>query len=76
MIRVTVELLPFGFEENKKILSIFEIANDGTGNQSRGNYKARLNPKKEWVEKVVENYPRKSYPVTKLVYLTLKKFYD
>lgn len=76
MIRTTVELWPFGSDENKKTLAIFDIANDGTGNAARGNYKARLNPRNAWTENAVENYPRNSYHVTKLVYLALKKFYE
>jgi hypothetical protein len=42
MIRITIELLPLGFEDAKKIIAIGEIENDGTGNKSRGNYKYRL----------------------------------
>jgi len=76
MIRVTVELWPLGSNENKKTLAIFDIANDGTGSSERGNYKARLNPRNAWTENAVVNYPRKSYHVTKLVYLVLKKFYE
>jgi len=75
MIKVTIELWPFGQEKFKKILSSFDIANDGTGNTKRGNYKARFNNKKEWIEKVVEDYPRQTYPVEKLVYKVLKAKY-
>lgn len=76
MIRVTIELLPFGDLLGRKTLAVMDIANDGTGDHRRGSYKARRNPKLEWEEKVVENYPRQSYPVTKLVYLALKHFYE
>lgn len=75
MIRVSVDLLPFGQEEGRKRLATIDIANDGTGTKNRGNYKARLNPKLEWEEKVVTNYPRESYHVSKLLYLVLKHFY-
>lgn len=75
MIRVTVELLPFGKEEGKKKLSEIHIANDGSGTTERGNYMARINPKQEYSHKVVTDYPRKSYHVNHLVYKTLKYFY-
>ena len=42
MIRVTVELVPFGIEESKKTIGIMNIANDGTGDRLTGNYEARL----------------------------------
>ena len=42
MIRVTVELVPFGNEERKKVIGIMNIANDGTGDREIGNYEARL----------------------------------
>ena len=42
MIRVTVELVPFGDEEKKKTIGIMNIANDGTGTKEFGNYDARL----------------------------------
>lgn len=40
MIKVIVELLPYGSEENKKKLGEGHIANDGTGNIIEGNYVA------------------------------------
>jgi hypothetical protein len=76
MIRVTVDLLPHGSEEGKRTLTTFDIANDGTGDAERGDYKFRTGPNKEWIEKIVTNYPRQAYPVRKLVYLVLKNFYE
>lgn len=76
MIRVSIDLLPFGSETGRQRLATIDIANDGTGTLEKGNYKARFHPKRDWVEKVVTNYPRKSYPVIKLLYLVLKNHYD
>jgi len=76
MIRVTIDLLPFGDEDRRKNLATFDIANDGTGTADRGHYKYRSSPKKEWIEKIVTDYPRNSYNVKKLVYLVLKAIYD
>lgn len=39
MIRVTIELIPFGDENCKKKLGMIEIANDASGNTYMGNYK-------------------------------------
>lgn len=38
MIKITVELLPYGNEINKKILGSAKIWNDGTGTKNKGNY--------------------------------------
>lgn len=40
MIRVTVELIPHGVEARKRTLAVGEIANDGSGTYSSGNYTA------------------------------------
>ena len=37
MIRVTIQLLPFGNEANARHLGTIDIANDGTGTAERGN---------------------------------------
>jgi hypothetical protein len=42
MIRVTIELLPFGYESGKRTLGVVEIANTGTGTERSGNYVVRL----------------------------------
>ena len=47
MLRITIELVPFGLEGEKKTLSVVEVINDGTGNAERSNYivRKRVNPK-------------------------------
>jgi len=42
MLRCTIEILPFGNEDQKKILGIVEIANTGTGTETIGNYRVIL----------------------------------
>lgn len=42
MIHVTIELWPYGREENKKTLGVINIANDATGTHDRGNYLAKV----------------------------------
>lgn len=43
MLRVTLEIVPFGNEAHKRTIGEVEIVNDGTGNPSVGNYGATLN---------------------------------
>jgi hypothetical protein len=38
MIRVTVEILPFGDKKYKRTLGVMYIANDASGDESVGNY--------------------------------------
>jgi len=73
MIRVTIELLPFGDETGKKTLSVIEIANQQTGSMKYGDYMARLNPKDEWTRDVVVGWTRFS-GVNGLVMRVLKYF--
>ncbi len=42
MIRITIELVPHGYEARKEVIAKAEIANDGTGTNIRGNYRYRL----------------------------------
>ncbi|MGE0412001.1 MAG: hypothetical protein AB7I98_03985 [Verrucomicrobiales bacterium] len=42
MIRITIELLPGGSEEGKRILGKLEIANDGAGSREVGHYTGTL----------------------------------
>jgi hypothetical protein len=63
MIRVTIELLPFGSEEGRKHLGTIEIANDGTGTVDCGNYMVRQAKagarRQEWKRGVVKDFPRR-----------------
>ena len=38
MLRVTIELVPYGIEEEAQVIGRMLIANDGTGNMKYGNY--------------------------------------
>jgi hypothetical protein len=38
MLRVTVELIPFGNEVNKETIGVIHIANDGTSNRDKACY--------------------------------------
>jgi hypothetical protein len=41
-LRVTIEVIPYGVESDKKTLAVLEIGNDGTGNALKGHYKYEL----------------------------------
>ncbi|HEX9391511.1 MAG TPA: hypothetical protein VF928_09390 [Usitatibacteraceae bacterium] len=64
MIRVTIQMLPGGDESKARNLGTIEIANDGTGTISRGNYMARFmkfgRPKSIWKTGLVRDFPRQS----------------
>lgn len=86
MIVVKIELWPFGAKDLAKEIGRMYIANDGTGDHKRGNYNGgicRRNSTKitkpflpEGAKPIrqgrVENYPRKSYNVWRLVFKMLK----
>lgn len=74
MIKVTVELWPFGSEERKEVIAEAFIANDGSGNQTNGNYECWVKQKTNRSLKFgrVKNYKRWSNPVWKLVELCIQ----
>lgn len=41
MLRVTVEVVPLGDEDQKKVLGVIRIGNDATGTHEYGNYVVR-----------------------------------
>ncbi|OQB10144.1 MAG: hypothetical protein BWY21_00520 [Parcubacteria group bacterium ADurb.Bin216] len=60
MIRVTVELVPFGEESQKKVIGTMKIINDATGSREMGNYKYSIqNEAGDTVESgVYKGFPR------------------
>ncbi len=56
MLRVTVELVPFGDEDAKKTIKTMEIWNTGEGDQYKGKYKARLVEEKLELEESVSHW--------------------
>lgn len=39
MLRVTIEIVPYGQEADKRVLDVLVIGNDGTGTEHVGNYR-------------------------------------
>lgn len=81
MIRVTIELIPFGIGK-PKLLHVIDIANDGQGTAGVGSYKARRSRKGQptgiaqaWDEKVVTGFPRQRLNVLHLLHRTLNHYY-
>lgn len=60
MIRVRVELVPLGNEENSREIAQMVIANDGTGNSELGNYGFARSDMFDHEEGAVFAFPRKS----------------
>lgn len=75
MIRVTIELLPHGFETDKETLGVVEIANDGTGTLTNGSYRYKLfkrGMKGIWKSGGVSGFPRQKLGSYDLLYRVLK----
>lgn len=69
MIRITIELWPYGSQERSRLLGTMDIINDGTGTKERGNYTIRFRDKAGRVFKnsKVKNWPRISKSIWKLI---------
>lgn len=90
MIRITIELWPFGRHEEAKSLGVIDIWNDGSGDFKTGNYKYRIwqagtpkdilhteeNLKKaKWAGYILK-FPRKSLLVFDLLYRVLRNTFS
>lgn len=82
MLVVKIELWPFGQEEKAEEIGRMYVSNDGSGTRKRGNYDAEV-CRKGTTERPasggtatrtgrVEDYPRQSYNVWRLVTRALK----
>ncbi|MEO0853723.1 MAG: hypothetical protein AAFY15_09505 [Cyanobacteria bacterium J06648_11] len=48
MLRITIEIVPFGQESRARTIGLMEIANDTTGTKQQGNYRALLRKTAPW----------------------------
>jgi len=72
MIKVTVELVPFGDNDKKKELGSLKIINDGTGTLERGNYNITFTEKDmDDIQHEITNWPRSELKAWDLVYRIL-----
>ena len=78
MIKITMELWPFGQELGKRHLGTAVIVNDATGTTSTGNYNIILSKAGKgmedavWKRGRVEGFERKKKSAWDLLYLALK----
>lgn len=73
MLKVTVELYPFGYSDNKREIASFYIANDSTGSIKNGNYLFRKTKEEPW-QGSIQHWDR-SKPVELLVQAVIEKHY-
>ncbi len=75
MLRITIELLPLGSEENKETIGLMNIWNDATGTKVWGNYQYKIFKKNEpteiWLRGFVRSFPRKKLNVWDLLFRAL-----
>ena len=74
MLKIIVEIHPYGDEKRKREIKSFFIGNDGTGDISVGNYLFKEKPTEEW-KPSIQNWPR-HLPVEQLVRAVIEKHYD
>lgn len=68
MIRVTVELIPWGIEHKARTLGTAEIWNDLTGTPTRGNYAYRILTNGHIIRTgEFKDYPRKELSFWRLI---------
>jgi hypothetical protein len=80
MLRITIELVPFGFDAQAEVLKTIYIVNDGTGTKTKGNYymvRARPSKGKRLKHMAdVKSWPRKRYGVLRLLWECLNEYYS
>lgn len=75
MIRITIELVPYGFEDMKRVIADGVIYNDNTGTVELGNYKTAFRTygrDNNCYSGEVKNFPRK-LDVVQLLEIALQK---
>lgn len=76
MIRITVELVPRGNENKKRVIGTAVIANDASGTPKIGNYEAALSTRHKkprvWKSVAVDHFPRQRLGAWDLLYRVLR----
>jgi hypothetical protein len=75
MLRVTIELVPWGIESRAKVIATGTIANTGTGTPTSGDYRIELRDAagRKWKSGSVTGFPRKRLLAWHLLYRALEK---
>ena len=76
MLRITIELVPWGIEARKRLMGVAEIWNDATGTKSKGHYKFRIlkrgNRQSVWKAGELKDFPRLRLGVWDLMFRMLR----
>lgn len=78
MLKITIEFLPYGIEENKKIIGTGIIVNDGSGTVETGNYRAAIakEPLKKWWKHChYSGWPRTKKTAWELLHVILREMF-
>lgn len=67
MIKITIEIIPFGVDSMKRVLGVMDIVNDATGSDTIGNYEIMLRTGGETVFAYLEGIPRRKDDALTLV---------
>lgn len=75
MLRITIELVPWGIEARAKVIATGTIANTGTGTSTNGDYRIELRDAagRRWKTGHIKGFPRKRLLPWDLLYRALKK---
>lgn len=75
MLRITIELVPWGIESRAKIIATGTIANTGTGTPTSGDYRVELRDAagRKWKTGGITGFPRKRLLAWDLLYRALEK---
>jgi len=78
MLKVNIELWPYGDESKKKLIGTAIIGNDGSGTPSTGNYRAAISKRYPHISQIWKRarymgFPRKKRNAWDLLYLILKE---
>ena len=75
MLRITIELVPWGIESRAKIIATGTIANTVTGTPSGGDYRVELRDAagRKWKSGTITGFPRKRLLAWDLLYRALGK---
>ena len=77
VVKVTVELLPFGRESDKKLLGTIIIGNDSTGTMKIGNYNYLVTDGSEQIAQgKILGFDRRHTSVMELIRLTLEDWHN
>jgi hypothetical protein len=74
MLRITVELVPWGIESRASVIATGTIVNTGTGTPTRGCYRIDLRDAagRPWKSGTVDEFPRKRLLAWDLLYRALE----